>query len=68
MRDQLTVTGEDDCLGRISRDIHRDPPTTVVIECLGDDLSRRSLVVHDRNPDSWELPVDLGVITLATEA
>jgi hypothetical protein len=46
--DQLTVTGEHDCLGRICRDVHRDLPTTVVIECLGDDLSRRSLVMHDR--------------------
>jgi hypothetical protein len=47
LRDQLTVTGEHDCLGRICRDVHRDLPTTVVIERLRDDLSRRSLVMHD---------------------
>src|SRR6516225_9910137 len=52
LRDQLTVTGEHDCLGRICRDVHRDLPATVVIERLGDDLSRRSLVAHDRNPRS----------------
>ena len=39
---RLTVTGEHDCLGRIRRDVHRDLPTTVVLECLGDELSRRS--------------------------
>src|SRR5215469_11241173 len=50
LRDQLTVTGEHDCLGRICRDVHRDLSATVVIERLGDDLSRRSLVTHDRNP------------------
>src|SRR5436190_14157571 len=52
LRDQLTVTGEHDCLGWICRDVHRDLPTTVVIERLGDDLSRRWLVMHDRNPRS----------------
>ena len=36
LRDQLTVTGEHDCLGRICRDVHRDLPTTVVVERLGD--------------------------------
>ena len=51
LRDQLTVTGEHDCLGRICRDVHRDLPTTVVIECLGDEFSRRPLVTHDRNPN-----------------
>jgi hypothetical protein len=40
-----------DCLGRICRDVHRDLPAPVVIERLGDDLSRRSLVMHDRTPD-----------------
>src|SRR5215472_17477065 len=50
LRDQLTVTGEDDCLGRICRDVHRDLPTTVVIERFGDDLSRSWLVVHGRIP------------------
>ena len=40
LRDQLTVTGEDDRLGRIRRDVHRDLPTTVVLERLGDQLSR----------------------------
>ena len=40
LRDQLTVTGEHDGLGRIRRDVHRDLPTTVVLERLGDELSR----------------------------
>src|ERR1700716_1228649 len=38
-RDQLTVTGEHDCLGRTRGDVHRDVPTTVVLERLGDELS-----------------------------
>ena len=48
LRDQLTVTGEHDCLGRIRRDVHRDLPTTVVVERLGDELSRYrvGLVIH----------------------
>src|SRR5215471_1571040 len=52
LRDQLTVTGEHDCFGRICRDVHRDLPATVVIERLGDELPRRSLVMHGRNPRS----------------
>jgi hypothetical protein len=40
LRDQLTVTGEHDCLGRVYRDVHRDLSTTVVLERLGDELSR----------------------------
>ena len=39
LRDPLTVTGEDDCLGRIWRDVHRYLPTTVVVERLGNKLS-----------------------------
>ena len=39
LRDQLTVTGEHDRLGRIRRDVHRDLPATVVLERLGDELS-----------------------------
>src|SRR6516165_4798503 len=50
LRDQLTVTGEHDRLGRIWRDVHRDLPTTVVIDRLGDDLSRGWLVLHGRIP------------------
>src|ERR1700747_2815423 len=60
LRDHLTVTGEHDCLGRICRDVHRDLPTTVVIERLGDDLSRRSLAMHDQTPDPCELPIAIG--------
>src|SRR5256885_11935064 len=48
LRDQLTVTGEHDCLGRIWRDVHRDLPTTVVLERLGDEFSRGWLVIHGR--------------------
>ena len=39
LRDQLAVTGEHDCLGRVRRDVHRDLPATVVLERLGDELS-----------------------------
>src|SRR5580700_6700626 len=56
LRDQLTVTGEHDCLGRICRDVHGDLPATVVIERPGHDLSRRSLVMHDRNLRSAHTP------------
>src|SRR5215469_3537291 len=64
LRDQLTVTGEHDCLGRICRDVHRDLPTTVVIERLGDDLSHRSLVTHDRTPPILEsYPSTSAIIT-----
>jgi hypothetical protein len=55
LRDQLTVTGEHDCLGRLCRDVHRDLPTAVVTERLGDDLSGRSLVMHDRKPPTTVL-------------
>jgi hypothetical protein len=40
LRYELAVTGEHDCLGRIRRDVHRDLPTTVVLEPLGDEFSR----------------------------
>jgi hypothetical protein len=50
LRDQLTVTGEHDRLGRICRDVYRDLPATVVVERLGDDLSRRSLVCMIETP------------------
>ena len=40
-REPLSVTREDDCLGRIRRDVRRDLATTVVSEQrLGDELSR----------------------------
>ena len=39
LRYHLAVTGEHDRLGRIRREVHRDPPTTVVLEALGDELS-----------------------------
>jgi hypothetical protein len=39
-RNPMTVTGEHHYLGRIRRDVHRDLPTTVVVERLGDKLSR----------------------------
>ncbi len=38
LRDSLTVTGKDDCFGRIRWHVHRDPPSTVVLEGLGDEL------------------------------
>jgi hypothetical protein len=40
MARQVTVTGEHDCLGRIWRDGHCDPPTIVEFEHLGDELAR----------------------------
>ena len=46
LRDQLTVTGEHDCLGWIRRDVHCDLPTTVVLERLGDELSRYRVGMH----------------------
>jgi hypothetical protein len=50
LRDQLTVTSEHDCLGWIRRDVRRDLPTPVVIERLGDELSRSSSVMRGRIP------------------
>src|ERR1700733_2740772 len=44
LRDFLTVTGEDDCFGRVRWNVHRDPPSTVVLEYLGDKLSLHGLV------------------------
>src|SRR5271165_7677388 len=41
LRDCLTVTGEDDCFGRVRWNVHRDLPSTVVLEHLGDKRSRR---------------------------
>src|SRR5580698_1577152 len=43
LRDSLTVAGEDDCFGPVRRNIHRDLPSTVVVEHLGDKLSRHCL-------------------------
>jgi hypothetical protein len=40
LRDQLTIAGKPDCLRKTRRDVHRDLPTTVVIERLGNELSR----------------------------
>src|SRR6516225_8881529 len=40
LRDALTVTGEDDCFGRVRWSVHRDLPSTVILEHLGDKLSR----------------------------
>ena len=39
LRDQLTVTGEHDRLGRLRWDVHPDLRATVVLECPGDELS-----------------------------
>jgi hypothetical protein len=50
LRDPLTVTREHNCLGRIWRDVHRYLPTTVVLERLGNNLSRGWLVLHGRIP------------------
>ena len=49
LRDSLTVTGEDDCFGRIRRNVHRDLPSTVVLEHLSDELSGSSLVMHGQS-------------------
>src|SRR5580658_5944813 len=40
LRYSLTVTGEHDCLGRVRWNVNRDLPSTVVLERLGDKLSR----------------------------
>src|SRR5689334_14058484 len=40
LRDALTVTAEDDCFGRVRWNVHRDLPSTVVLEHLCDKLSR----------------------------
>src|SRR5258708_13340828 len=40
LRDSLTVSGEDDCFGQVRWNVHRDLPSTVVLEHLGDKLSR----------------------------
>src|SRR5215470_19348319 len=50
LRNQLAITGEHDCPGRLWRDIHRDLPAAVVPKRLGDELSpdghcRRLLLV-----------------------
>ena len=53
-RDQLTVTGEHHCLRRVRWDVHRDLPSAVVIERLGNEVSGdwmvESLVIHSRYP------------------
>ena len=52
LRDELTVTGEHDCLGRVRRHVHRDLPSTVILERLGNELPRDRaddrLVLHSR--------------------
>jgi len=40
LRDSLTVAGEDDCFGRVRWNVHRDLPSTVVLERFRDKLSR----------------------------
>src|SRR5262249_12416082 len=40
LRDQLAVTGDHDRLGWNWRDVHRHLRTTVIVERLGDELSR----------------------------
>lgn len=40
LRDPLSVAREHDRPGRIWRDVHRNPPATVVAERLGDQFSR----------------------------
>jgi hypothetical protein len=40
LRDSLTVAGEDDCFGRVRRNVYRDLPSIVVLEPLSDKLSR----------------------------
>src|SRR5271169_2364967 len=40
LRASLAVTGEDDCFGQLRWNVHRDLPSTVVLEHLGDKLSR----------------------------
>src|SRR5580704_4779716 len=39
LRDSLTVTGEDDCFRQVRWNVHRDLPSTVVLEPLSDKLS-----------------------------
>src|SRR4051812_10745702 len=46
LRDQLTVRGEHDCVRNTRRDVHRDLPTTVVIERLGYEISRYRVGTH----------------------
>ena len=38
-RDPLTVSGEDDGIGRVCWNVYRDPPFTLVCERLSDKLS-----------------------------
>src|SRR5579885_1430298 len=42
-RDHLPVTGEHDRLGRNWRDIHRDLPAIIVVECFSDQLAGDSV-------------------------
>src|SRR5215831_760249 len=39
LRNQLAITGEHDCFGRLRRDIHRDLPAIIVLKRLSDELS-----------------------------
>jgi hypothetical protein len=39
LRDFLTVTGEDDCFGRVRWDVDADLPSGVVVERFGDEAS-----------------------------
>ena len=40
LRDQLTVTGEDDRLRWLRRDVHRDLSAIIVGECLDENFAR----------------------------
>src|SRR5580765_3488550 len=62
----MPVPGEHNCLGRNRRDVHRDLPTTVELESLGDQLprdqrNRRSVSLHrSSNPAGlWFDGVDM---------
>src|ERR1700689_5963062 len=65
LRDSLTVTGEDDCLGRVRWNVHRDLPSTVVLEHLGDKLSRDCAGgPSGRSAGLTELAVDVACLLL----
>jgi hypothetical protein len=61
-RDQLTVTGEHDRLGRIRRHVHRDLSPTVVVEGLGDKLSRDRVDLRRFRDYIGTLPADAGSV------
>src|SRR3954464_6646976 len=59
-RDRLTVAGEDDCFGRVRWNVHRDLPSTVVLEHPGDKLSRdRARVPGGRSVGLTQVAVDV---------